>query len=166
MNWDAISTVAEIVAAVGVIATLLYLARQIRDGNENDRIDAIQQIARDYATHSAIVMSDENVGAFIKGLNSYGDLKREERVKFDFCMAGYINVVEVTIYHAEVDRVDDVLVMLSNYLGPRLFAYLGMVEWWQHGHKSGFAESTQMWVDKQIEKNKNTSGFWEYRSTE
>ena len=166
MNWDAISTVAEIIAAVGVIVTLLYLARQIRDGNENERVDAIQQVGRDYATHSAVVMSDENVGAFIKGLNSYGDLKTEERVKFDICMTGYINVVEVSIYHAEADRVDELLVMLSNYLGPRLFAYPGTEEWWRHGHKGGFAVSTQEWVDKQIEKNRNTSGFWEYQSAE
>jgi hypothetical protein len=35
MDWNAISAVSELVAAVAVILTLLYLARQIREGSES-----------------------------------------------------------------------------------------------------------------------------------
>ena len=166
VNWQAISAVAEALGAAGVIATLLYLAIQIRQANSNDRVDGLQQLGRDYANHSAVVMRDENVAAFIKGLNSYRDLTPEERVKFDICVAGYINVVEVGLYHAEVNRLDEVLEMLSNYLGPRLFAYPGLRDWWQHGKKGGFGESTQAWVDEEIQKNKDTEGFWEHKRAE
>ena len=37
MKWDILSAISELIAAVGVIISLLYLARQIRSGIEQDR---------------------------------------------------------------------------------------------------------------------------------
>jgi len=34
MNWDAIGAIAELLGAIGVIASLVYLATQIRHGRE------------------------------------------------------------------------------------------------------------------------------------
>ena len=142
MHWDAIAALADFVAAIGVIITLLYLARQIRDGVENERIDAVRHAARDYESHCAVVISDENASAFIKGLNDYRSLTAEERMKFDFCAAGFINLAEVFIYHADAGRVDEILEMYGRYLGPRLFTYPGARQWWHHGQKNGFAAYT------------------------
>ena len=164
MNWEAIGSVAEVVGAIGVIVSLLYLAIQVRQGNKNHVVDSHQQIARDWGASCAVVMRDENVSAFIKGLSEYEDLTAEERVKFDMCVGIFINVVEVTIYHAEAGRLDEVLEMLNNYLGPRLFAYPGLEKWWRHGNRAGFSHETQAWVDKQIERNRGGVTFWEHAS--
>lgn len=40
MNWDAIGAVAELVGALGVIASLLYLAGQVRAGTRASAVDA------------------------------------------------------------------------------------------------------------------------------
>ena len=37
MNWDALGSMAELLAAIGVIITLIYLARQLRMSNEQQR---------------------------------------------------------------------------------------------------------------------------------
>lgn len=34
MNWELIATLAEVVAAIGVIASLIYVARQVRSSQE------------------------------------------------------------------------------------------------------------------------------------
>ena len=39
MNWEAIATIAEIVGAVGVIASLIYLAAQIRQSTKVSRAE-------------------------------------------------------------------------------------------------------------------------------
>ncbi|MFT4800127.1 MAG: hypothetical protein ACJARY_002254 [Candidatus Azotimanducaceae bacterium] len=44
MNWEALEAVGEIVGAVAVLATLLYLATQIRKQNQQAR-DANRQFA-------------------------------------------------------------------------------------------------------------------------
>jgi hypothetical protein len=162
MSWDAISTIAEVIGAAAVVGTLIYLAIQIRQGNDNDRVQGIQQLGRDYAAHTAAVTRDEMVGSFMKGLNRYGDLTPEERAKFEYCVGGYINLGEAALYHAEVNRLHEAMEMLSAYLGPRVFAYPGFREWWRHGDRAGFAESTQDWVDEQIARNADTPLFWEY----
>jgi len=161
MNWDAISTIAEIIGAAAVVATLAYLAIQIRHGTDNDRVQGLQQLSRDWATHAALVSSDEHVAVFVKGLNAYAELSPEERVKFDFCVGGYINLGEVALYHAEVDRLHELIDAVNAYLGPRFFAYPGMRDWWHHGNKGGFTETTQKWIDEQILRNQETSPFWE-----
>ncbi len=165
MNWEAVGTVAETIAAIGVIVTLFYLARQIRESNVNDRVSANQEVGRDYASHLSTIMADENIASFIKGLNSYADLTPEERYKFDFCMAGYLNIAEVIIYHHEGSRMFEELDMITGNFGPRVFAYPGAREWWEHGHKEGFADSTKEWVDLMFQEYQGTPGFWQYQDS-
>jgi len=44
MNWDAIGATAELLGAVGVIASLVYLATQIRQSRDQIRTATYQQI--------------------------------------------------------------------------------------------------------------------------
>ena len=48
MDWDAISAVAEVISAIGVVVSLIYLAVQVRDSNRESRIAANGEIAREY----------------------------------------------------------------------------------------------------------------------
>ena len=161
MNWEAIGTIAEVVGAIAVVASLIYLARQIREANQNAAIEANERMARDYASHGSVVMSDENVEVFVRGLENFFDLSPSERVKFDHAMAGYVNLIEATLLHNEAGRIEDVLDMLSGYLGRRLFSYPGAEQWWLHGEKTGFGDYTQRAIDKLIEQNRETPGFWD-----
>lgn len=166
MNWEVIGSAAEVAAAIGVIVSLVYLARQIRQTHLDSEVSANQEAGRDYANHLCVVMADENTDAFIKGLNSYDSLTPAERYKFDFCMAGYVNMIEVILLQNEAGRGKDLLGMVTGNFGPRVFAYPGAKEWWDHGKKAGFAESTQQWVDMMFETNADVPGFWEYGSSD
>lgn len=57
MNWDAIGAGAELLAAVGVIVSLLYLALQIRQNTESVRANTFQEFTRESAelTRSALL---------------------------------------------------------------------------------------------------------------
>jgi hypothetical protein len=166
MNWEVIATVAEVAAAIGVVVSLVYLARQIRQASLDSEASANQELGRDYANLLSVIMSDENADAFMKGLHSYDLLAPVERFKFDFCMAGYLNLVEVILYHNEAGRGQDLLEMVTENFGPRVFAYPGAREWWAHGKKAGFGKSTQEWADMMFERNAETPGFWDYSSSE
>ena len=48
MNWDAIGAIGEIVGAMAVVATLVYLATQIRHSYRATRASTYQEIYRDY----------------------------------------------------------------------------------------------------------------------
>ena len=160
INWDALGAVAETLGAVGVVATLIYLARQFHQSLVDADADANIQLGRDYLNHQALVISDENIGAFVKGLESFSSLSPEERIKFSVCATGYVNVIEATLMLIEAGRAHDELEMQKKYLSTRLLSYPGFEEYWQLSEKSGFGQATQEWIDQQIEANRGGPRFW------
>ena len=45
VNWEAVGTIAEVIGAAGVIASLIYLANQIRAQNAEFQIEALHRIS-------------------------------------------------------------------------------------------------------------------------
>ena len=58
MNWDAIGAIAELLGAIGVILSLVYLSVQIRQNTRSARASTFQSIASDAAHFNALVVSD------------------------------------------------------------------------------------------------------------
>ena len=50
MDWNMIGALGEVGGAVAVVATLFYLARQIRDSGRQDRRVLYAQLNRDFST--------------------------------------------------------------------------------------------------------------------
>lgn len=44
MNWDAIAAIAELLAALGVIGSLIYLATQIRQNSQSVKSESVRQL--------------------------------------------------------------------------------------------------------------------------
>lgn len=93
MNWDAIGAISNFVAAIAVVATLVYVSRQIRDQNR-----ALQTNIRDSAFHhlqewNYILMSEPRLSAvFQRGareadwmLFDEDDRARLVHVMYSFC---------------------------------------------------------------------------------
>jgi len=86
MNWEAIGVIAEIVGAIAVVVTLIYLAIQVRQAKHE--ISAVGMQAR--ASHARgaledIVNSSELIDVFIKlDFLNYGDygLSKKEMIRF------------------------------------------------------------------------------------
>ena len=87
MNWDAIGAVGEVLGAVGVIVTLVYLALQIRQNTQALRaasVDSMTNIANGIRTN---LFSDPNVTAiYMRGLADIESLNDLERERFRLLM--------------------------------------------------------------------------------
>ncbi len=60
MNWEAIGAVGEILGALGVIATLIYLALQIRQNTRSIQANRLNEIGREFAErHMVVATSSE-----------------------------------------------------------------------------------------------------------
>ena len=46
MNWDALGAIGEVVGAIAVVATLAYLAVQIRQNNKLSQTTAVQTVSQ------------------------------------------------------------------------------------------------------------------------
>lgn len=67
MDWNALQAVAEVVAAAGVVATLLYVARQIRDATFATQSSAVVRCAEMMQSARSQVLLNDDIAAIYVG---------------------------------------------------------------------------------------------------
>lgn len=83
MNWDAIGAIGEILGAFGVIVTLIYLARKIRESNQAARQAAMQEVLdRNSELLSQISTYSDNAQLFVKGCANDSNLTEFELIQY------------------------------------------------------------------------------------
>jgi len=84
VNWDAISAISGLLSAAGVIATLVYLAHQIRQNTRAIRGSAMRESqALLNEAHSPLLNSPELNARFERGLEDPDALSNVEAAEFD-----------------------------------------------------------------------------------
>ena len=82
MNWDAVSAIAELTGSLAVLATLIYLAVQLRQQNDVTRAQIEQQRADSVTQLSSLYSAGENLGLISKVMLDRSlrpeDLSKEE----------------------------------------------------------------------------------------
>src|SRR5215471_12958793 len=61
INWEALGAVANVLAAVGVIATLIYLSIQIRQNTKAVRSSSIQNLVQNFSTTAQAAVENEHI---------------------------------------------------------------------------------------------------------
>ena len=92
LNWDAIGAIGEVAGATAVVATLGYLALQIRENSRQLRVTSINAMNEliNYG-FDPIYNSDRNTEAWLNGLSSPDELNDLDRQLFELFMARVMN---------------------------------------------------------------------------
>ena len=61
INWDAVGAVAEILGAIAVFATLLYLATQVRQTNSIAETDATERLFQRFDDVNQLLIADDSL---------------------------------------------------------------------------------------------------------
>ena len=83
MNWEAIAAIAETIGALGVIASLLYLAGQVRASTRASAVEAklaSTQMLNDYV--DGLIQNPELNDLFLRGLADLGSLSEADYYRF------------------------------------------------------------------------------------
>lgn len=101
MNWDAVGAVGEIVGAVAVVLTLIYLALQVRQSANATQAFSIQTASSlDQEFLLALGTSKETAVLWASYLSAPEKLSDEERLQGAYLMASFIRRLEnVYIQH-------------------------------------------------------------------
>ena len=79
VNWDAVGALAELVGAVGVILSLVYLARQIGQNTRSVRVASYQSWFNSYDSLSNIILASSEFDALLhRGLGDPDSLSEED----------------------------------------------------------------------------------------
>jgi hypothetical protein len=84
VNWEAAGAIGEIVGAIGVLATLIYLAVQIRDNTRSLHAASLQSVLDGPRDRHFLPMAScpGQTDLFSRGLNSLDDLDPDEKRRF------------------------------------------------------------------------------------
>jgi hypothetical protein len=99
MNWDAIGAAAELLGASGVIASLVYLAVQIRQNSHTVRSSIIDSVTSRSADHSRYIVSDRRISRLArKGFDEPDALDADELNEFFLLVMGAMRDSENIYY--------------------------------------------------------------------
>ena len=91
MNWEAVGALAELLGAFGVIASLIYLASQIRQNTNAVRGSAHESsVSRNTTWTVAIGSSPQVADLFVRAHQDYQALSSPERLQFGYFMTAVI----------------------------------------------------------------------------
>ena len=147
MNWTAISAAADLLAAVGVIGSLLYLAGQIRAQVKEAELSGTRDLARDW--HNLVLSMVENKESFRlyeQAIQDYTDLPRGDRIKAFMLFSSAMRILELQYFHLGQARLDARYFSGIQNRMREMGTFPGVRQWWaanKHEYDSrfiGFAE--------------------------
>jgi len=107
VNWDAVGAIAEALGAVGVIATLGYLAVQIRANTAAMRAEARRTNVGQAVFSSVTIGSNKEATSILRrGLGDPAALDTDERVQFAFLLAAIVGQAGVSFEEFELGIID------------------------------------------------------------
>ena len=108
MSWDAFGAMGELVGALAVLASLIYLARQIRHSMESNRISNYHEAQQQLWSAAEIIAGDAVLSAEIgKSLNKGLDqVSPESLVRVEFIMASFFFGMENMLSLYEKGQID------------------------------------------------------------
>ena len=107
MNWDAVGAIAESVGAVGVIATLAYLAVQVRENAEQLRLGRAQDVSASIQDGFAPIYYPGNPRIWHKGRFHPEDLDEDDARTFELFMDRQLYILQNIVYQHDHGLVDD-----------------------------------------------------------
>lgn len=147
MDWNAVSAIAGVVAAVFVALTVVYLAMQIKRSMQATHSQTYHLATSALAEMAAIIGSDKELSRILRvGMINPDDLTEDEFTQFGYLGISLFRRFENVFFQYQTGMIDD-----DFWVGHRdnilwFFHRPGMQVWWKD-RKYGFSMSFREFLD-------------------
>jgi hypothetical protein len=154
MNWDAIGAIAEAIGAAGVIASLLYLAVQVRANTRASAVEAKLASTRFYTDFfGSFIQSPELNDLFMRGRKDFESLPSDDYYRFSNLafQAGYIFSGLYFQFRQSTLSEDD----WSEYraMAQYWLRSPGVQQWWSKAGKYMFGSDFVAFVEAEMQRS-------------
>ena len=150
MTLDDLGNIGELVAAVGVIVSLIYLARQIRQNTKSVQASAFQEVMRDGYGIIDLLASDADLShIYWTGLHDLESLSSEERRRFGALMLGLFRRMENGVFQTERGMLDPASWVGMRNTVQRSLSQPGGAAWWSRAQDL-FSPAFQEYVNREL----------------
>ena len=155
MNWEALGAIGEIVGAMAVLVTLLYLAIQVRHFRGQAKLSAYQNWNDALNAFADSISSSDTLSTIlVRGRSSYGALSPEEQMRFDHVYHRLLTILE-TWYFQVVETSDpgpyreEQLRNIGEVI-RRYCQYPGVIDYWRAWEGMFSAETRALFTENVV----------------
>lgn len=150
MTIQDLGSIGELIAAIATIATLVYLAAQVRQNTRALRSSTFQEVAGAMSlTTEAIATNPQLAMIIVKGTRGFADLTPEERIQFGFTFLTTFRRLETVYVQRQLGLIDPELTGGFERSVLSILTSRGAAEWWQ-STKPAFSTGFADYVDSQM----------------
>ena len=151
MDWDAIGAIAELAGAAGVVASLVYLATQIRHGTKARNVEAKLTTTGMHASVVDMLIADPTLNElFMRGVASTDGLTREEYQRFSNLCLKTFWFFSAAHYQLRTGMLDDDNWFETKALLEFELSGAGVRNWWRKEGPKRFSGAFAEFVDHEI----------------
>ena len=137
MNWEAIGAIGELIGAAAVVATLLYLVRQIKQNTESTEAVGYQTWQSNSTAHWLALAGNRELGQAVAiGAYDSRDLSDDTWVQFGAFWLNNFRQFQTTFVMHERGVVDDELFAVEMRIAARNLLVPGSKQWWDAGGRN------------------------------
>ena len=146
MNWEAAGAIGEIIGAIAVFATLIYLAIQIRHTLKVANLDALERSTENWLKTQQPLLDREIAVLFDRGCSDYKSLDGPDLKRFNVLVASMLYEFENALEKQKSGLADPDLISAYDSVIDDLFQNSGVVQYWEE-HSGGHLPVLQEWLD-------------------
>jgi len=148
-----LGSLGELIAAIATVATLVYLAAQVRQNTRALRSSTFQGISEQMANNvEPIVVHPEVAALLLKGTAGLDGLTPEGRLRFQSILVMSFRRMEAVYVQAQLGSIDSDLTLGFERSMLSLLYSVGGAEWWSTA-KVTFTSSFSAHVDSWLAEN-------------
>ena len=153
MNWDAISAMGEIAAAIAVFASLIYLALQIKQNTRSLNAAAKHAAtSRQLDYFDTLLFNSDIRSVYRMGVQDFSSLNSDDRDVFGMLMYKAFFTFSEAFYEYRHAHFDEEQWLESSEAINWHIAQKGVQDWWSHPQRRDFPEEFTDLVQQRIEK--------------
>jgi hypothetical protein len=126
----------EFIGAIAVVATLIYLAIQIRRNTQAMRATTTQALADSINSSNLLIAGDARLARLyrIGKFEEWDSLNEDEQFCWSYLASAVCHSLEAVLMHHRLNQADVQTVELAKEQIRRLFSSRSYQRWWEEGH--------------------------------
>ena len=146
MSWTELASIAEIVGAIVVVVTLVYVAKQIRQNSHALEIAALRDTTAQWNDWSNMLASSGDLADIVvKATHDYDSLSSSEILRFGGYVQSFFDNVESSRSLVIDHRVEKDLAIVESIVARRI-SDPGIARWWQE-NTADYDDDFVAWIE-------------------
>ncbi len=152
-DLEALANLGEVIGAIAVVISLIYLAVQVRQNTRAQHIENSSRILDRTAAMQAALSRDPAMSAlFSKGVSDPQQLTPRERIQFTWAMYEFFGALEFMFFAARENSIPDEIWQRWSSAAAWWLSFPGVQAWWKV-RPIPFANSFTSYIESLLENN-------------